>query len=322
MAAKTKYVGALVAAAGALVAVGLLMLMTLMVEGRTAGATFPGKNGRIAFVTPTGPRGFGDIYTINPNGSGKFRVTNTKNTDEEWLDYSPDGKKIAYTDYRQGAPGTAIYTISVRGGGKSRVTRGVDPAYSPNGKRIAYVAFDGHDQEIYTIKVGGEGNVQITENRTDDYHPSYSPDGKKIAYVGWDRNYVSDIYTTNVTGGKPFSLTNSGGFEEGEPSYSPNGKKIAYTRGVIGNEGFAKPNSYEIYTINATGGKPFQLTHNKMGAWGPSYSPDGKKIAYVARADRKSDYEIYTINAGGGGGRVQVTHNRTDDSSPSWGSRP
>jgi TolB protein len=170
-----------------------------------------------------------DIYTINPDGSGKFRVTNTKNTDEEWLDYSPDGKKIAYTDYRQG-PGTAIYTISVRGGGKSKVAGGADPSYSPDGKRIAY-----------------EGWI-------------------------WDRNR----------------------------NY------------VVG---------FEIYTIKVTGGKPLQLTHNKMEDWGPFYSPDGKKITYAARADRKDDYEIYTINAGGGG-RVQVTHNRTDNIDPSWGSRP
>jgi TolB protein len=108
-----------------------------------------------------------DIYTINPDGSGKSRVTNTENTDEEWLDYSPDGKKIAYTDYRQG-PGTAIYTISVRGGGKSKVTGGADPSYSPDGKRIAYSAYDGHDQEIYTMNVGGgvRFKLQKTERTT------------------------------------------------------------------------------------------------------------------------------------------------------------
>jgi tricorn protease-like protein len=115
-----------------------------------------------------------DIYTINPDGSGKFRVTNTKNTDEEWLDYSPDGKKIAYTDYRQG-PGTAIYTISVRGGGKSKVTGGADPSYSPDGKKITYAARADRkdDYEIYTINAGGGGRVQVTHNRTDNIDPSW-----------------------------------------------------------------------------------------------------------------------------------------------------
>jgi TolB protein len=301
---------------GMLAAVGLVAVVLYCAQ--PAEATFPGKNGKIAYVTPTGPRSLGDIYTINPDGRSKVQVTNTKNTWEQTPDYSPDAKKIAYTDYRQGAPGGGIYTTSVRGGGKSRVTGGADPSYSPNGKRIAYVAFDGHDQEIYTINVGGGGKVQVTNNNTDDYNPSYSPNGKKIAYEGWNRNYDSDIYTIKATGGKPFNLTNSGGFDEGGPTYSPNGKKIAYSRGVIGN-GLGKPNSYEIYTITATGGTPFQLTHNKMGDWEPSYSPDGKKIAY-ARGGRKTDDEIYTINAGGGG-RVQVTHNRTDDYDPSWGSR-
>src|SRR5215204_1457958 len=93
MMAKINRLGPLAAVVGLLAAVGLLVLM--VVEAQPAEAIFPGKNGKIAYVTLTAPRGE-EIYTINPDGSGKFRVTNTKNTDEERPGYSPDGKKIAY----------------------------------------------------------------------------------------------------------------------------------------------------------------------------------------------------------------------------------
>jgi hypothetical protein len=88
-----------------LVAGGVALLNAV----KPAEATFPGKNGRIAYESN------GVIYTINPNGSGK-----------------------------------------------TKVTRGYDPAYSPDGKRIAYAASDGNDAEIYTINVGGGGKSRVT----------------------------------------------------------------------------------------------------------------------------------------------------------------
>lgn len=77
----------------------------------------------------------------------------------------------------------------------------------------------------------------------------------------------------------------------------------------------------EVYTINATGGTPFNVTNDDVlgGEHTTSYSPDGKKIAYVAISGSSS--ELYTINATGGT-PVQVTYNHTDVWGPDWGSRP
>jgi hypothetical protein len=91
------------AAAALLVASGVGLLNA----AKPAEATFPGKNGRIAYSV------FGE------------------RTDD------------------------AIYTINPGGGGKTKVTRGYQPSYSPDGKKIAYTSFVGPDTEIYTINVGG-----------------------------------------------------------------------------------------------------------------------------------------------------------------------
>ena len=78
--------------------------------------TFPGKNGRIVYLNSF------VIYTINPDGSAKRRVTDTLSGGYP-IGYSPDGKRITYTDY-EGFNGkdTEIYTINVGGGAKTKVT--------------------------------------------------------------------------------------------------------------------------------------------------------------------------------------------------------
>jgi Tol biopolymer transport system component len=125
--AKTQNVGALTAAAGALAAVGLLVVIMLVVGTRPAEATFPGPNGKIAYTADDGefPGGIdSEIYTIAPTGGMAFQVTDN-DTEDGSPDYSPDGTKIAFSGSSITNPtgtGDEIYTISVGGGGWTRVT--------------------------------------------------------------------------------------------------------------------------------------------------------------------------------------------------------
>jgi Tol biopolymer transport system component len=88
--------------------------------------------------------------------------------------------------------------------------------------------------------------------------------------------------------------------------------------GKIAHQGY-DGNDSEIYTIKPGGGGKVKLTDNTTDDDAPSYSPNGKRIAYSGKEGTNGDYEIYTIKPGGGG-KFKVTDNTTGDYTPSWGS--
>jgi Tol biopolymer transport system component len=157
-----------------LLASGVVLLILVLTLEKSAHATFPGKNGKIAFLY-----GNNEIYTMNPDGGRRFRVTHTRwrepyeyPTVKLNVNFSPDGKTISFV-----GANNAIYTINVRGGGRFKVVNNTTnrgaPSYSPNGKKIAYQGYDGHDFEIYTINIGGGSKHQVTSNPFDDFMPSW-----------------------------------------------------------------------------------------------------------------------------------------------------
>jgi TolB protein len=179
------------------------------------------------------------------------------------------------------------------------------PSYSPDGERIAYTHWDGHDDEIWTINTNGTGKFQVTNNGTNDLTPSYSPDAKKMVFSGEDRNLgplftyaVPEIYTIGVNGKNRVQLTNNATYDY-YPDYSPDGRRIAFAG--------TGENDLGIYTISARRGGKTKVAEG----YALSYSPDGKKIVY------STGTQIYTINVGGGG-KSKVT----EGSNLSWGSRP
>src|SRR5215203_3704290 len=196
----TLYLPALIVAAVLVACAGGLLAVSEKAE-----ATFPGKNGKIAYVRNDGNDR--EIYTINPGGGDDTQHTHD-NTGSYVPSYSPDAKKIVYSG-SSGSGDTEIYTINAGGvGGKTQLTHNntdeFDPDYSPDGKRIAYTGLNkNYDKSaIYTISVRGGGSSKVTEGSD----PSYSPDGKKIAYTVYKGPFTG-IYKINVGGGGKFRIT-------------------------------------------------------------------------------------------------------------------
>jgi WD40-like Beta Propeller Repeat len=110
----------------ALIVAGVLMACAVVVLALSekAEATFPGKNGRKAYEFYGGREG---IYTSNPGGGGKTRVTFGFAPS-----YSPDGKRIAFTEWDLDGHDLEIYTIRAGGGSESQVTDTKHLAFDPS----------------------------------------------------------------------------------------------------------------------------------------------------------------------------------------------
>jgi Tol biopolymer transport system component len=263
-------------------AVAVACAVVVLALSEKAEATFPGKNGRIAYAGWNRGKDF-EIYTINPDGSGKRQLTHN-NTDDLDPAYSPDGKRIAYTPIEGD---DAIYSVKASGGDKTLVAHnGGASSYSPDGKRIAYECIGTPpriDTDICTISVRPvhklpkfipqkpvgdtlhdvlHDKIHVTNNDTDDFNPDYSPDGRRIVYEGLEGSLITDqnvddastnIYTIKAGGGGNINLTKSpknASIWNAWPRYSPDGQKIAY----IGPDG-------KIYTISARGGRKSRVTN-------------------------------------------------------------
>src|SRR5829696_2412368 len=222
---------------GTLVAAVLMACaVVLSTVSEKAEATFPGKNGRIAYLGYDGNDY--EIYTINSRGGAKRKVTNN-NRDDYSPSYSPRAKRIAYVKFD--GNDYEIYTIKVGGRTETKLTQNnadeAAPCYSPDGKKIAYMVYSNAtgNTEIYTIYVGGGGKTKVTSGG----QPSYSPDGKRIVY--WDYHKTAsnphpdtEIYTINVTGEGKTQLTHNNN-DEFTPDYSPDGRKVVFA-GLAGLE--------------------------------------------------------------------------------------
>jgi TolB protein len=326
---ETKHFGALAAAAGLLVAVALLVLM-LVVNPQTAGAAFPGTNGRIAYSAWDGTDL--EIFTIPATGGQRVQVTDNTVPDTE-PSYSPDGNRIAYSgtggicapsncdDYE-------IFTIPDTGGQRVQITQNVinddDPSYSPDGNRIAYSSgrgiFGGGTSAIFTQPASGNPSAfrtQITFGPGNEEDPSYSPDGNTIAYQSNDGT-DSEIFTIPATGGRsPVQVTNNTR-NDVWPDYRPGSNAIVYSA-YDGND--LEISSVACLCIPVFGiqiwQNPVQLTNNTTGEFHPVYSPDAQQIAFSAY--NGNDQEIFRMPATTGGTRTRVTFNTNiNDVEPSW----
>jgi TolB protein len=235
---------------------------------KPAEATFPGKNGRMAFALfPEG--GDAEIHTMRPDGSGLRPVTSNSTHDVRPA-WSPDGTKLSFTRHEQ------ILVKDMRSGRVVRLTddAGISSfgsAWSPDSARLAFDSNRDGDQEIYAMDSSDGGGVKkLTDNQNHDVNPAWSPDGTRIAF---ERDY--DIWVMNADGTGQKNLTNTAdSASEYEPNLSPDGTKIAFTR------------DGDIWVMGSGGTNQKNLTNTtSLGEDYPAWSPNGRKLAFTEHDD-------------------------------------
>jgi hypothetical protein len=219
------------------------------------------------------------IYVANPDGSDPVRLTHGAN--DAWPSWAPDGTKIVFSgsadnqSLRTCEPGadfrcpTDIYVIDADGTDLTRLTDDpapeYQPAWSPNGDRIAFVRSSGGTAGeaplIFAMNVDGSDIRQVSSGEGgSDSSPSWSPDGSRITFVGF-RFENTGIWIVDANGSNEHQIVGQDWYFVQDPVWSPAGDLIAFA-GSPSDAALYE----ELYVIDPDGGNVLQLA--EAPGWG------------------------------------------------------
>ena len=249
--------------------------------------------------------------------AGKLvRLTHTDDIRETNPVWSPRGDRIAFecADYdrggfwpfsRSGSPAgdgvvrnwpittwsvpINICVMNADGTGRVQLTDdetdSTEPAWHPNGDKIAFSSYRDRVSSIDVVNADGSGRVRLA----DGGQPAWSPDGSKIAYSSGGYR-ANNIYVMNADGSGPRQITRDV-FSAEQPAWSPDGSKVAF----ISFRG--REDDSRLYVVDASGSKRARVVISPGSSYSPTWSPDGHRIAYLSRTG--DDSSIQLVNADG-----------------------
>jgi TolB protein len=181
----------------------------------------------------------------------------------------------------------------------------ISPAWSPDGKSLAYVSFENKKPVIYVHSLSTGKRHVLANFKGSNSAPTWSPDGTKLA-VALSKDGGSQIYLINPDGSGVRRLTYDSSIDT-EPFFSPDGKFIYFTSDRGG--------SPQIYRMPSSGGAAQRITFDGSYNVSPRVSPDGKSLAYISRND-EGKFQVALLDLTSG--QVQILTDSDRDESPSF----
>ena len=220
------------------------------------------------------------IHVLNVSAGTVRRVSSGPFSDR-LPTWSPNSRKIAYRSLRRlasgGDPGSAdIYVVPVAGGTRVKLTSmagiNTDPAWSPDGTKIAFASNSDGNYDLYVMDADGANVMNLTNDDAsvpplvNNRFPSWSPDGTKIAYTSNRVNRNEDIHYLDVSGGfasPPSHRLTTDLARDRSPAWSPSGSRIAFASNRGG--------TFNIWTMDAAGSGEARLTSGTAKKTEPSW---------------------------------------------------
>ena len=183
----------------------------------------------------------------------------------------------------------------------------LEPAFSPNGRFIAYTQCTGnltarlviHDRQENTdafVTHPGRGGTRS---------PVFSPDNKTVVYA-FAETGPQQLWSVDTKAQNKKQLTECSGISNW-PTFTPDGRTIVFSN--------SRENNYELYSMAADGSNERRLTENSVMDIRPRVSPDSRRIAFVSMRD--GNYEVYVMNLDGSNTQ-RITRSEERDDYPAW----
>ncbi|WP_081193205.1 Tol-Pal system beta propeller repeat protein TolB [Halomonas sp. BC1] len=179
----------------------------------------------------------------------------------------------------------------------------MSPAWSPDGRKLAYVSFESGQAAIYIQDVATGQRVQATSFDGINGAPTWSPDGRRIA-MSLSKDGQPEIYILDVANRSVERVTQSNSIDT-EPAWSPDGRSLIFTSDRSGGP--------QIYQYSLGSGETNRITFTGNYNARARFSPDGEEIFFIHRSSR--GYQVAKQDLGGG--RLVVLSESTRDESPS-----
>jgi len=242
------------------------------------------KGGAYNFRPTVSPTDGTILWDTNQGGRQRIRTMSCDGADpHDWSTrsgpkdamapaFSPDGTQVAFVARQPGntsktTPVFALYVAPADQPGKARVVTkkaaagGMHPAWSPDGKRLAFGA-GSSVPSLFVIGVDGKGLTRLTTAKLGDGEPTWSPDGTQIAYnsaASGDDVWIMDANGANA---RKLASADMGAYQ---PAFSPDGQYVAYVNNFVGHSELwlIRPDGTDAHALTTTTGKEA----NEAPAW-------------------------------------------------------
>ena len=289
----------------------------------TSGAREPTPTELIVFTSAKDSfGGQWDLWSIEPDGSNLSQLTDDKH--EDWYpSLSPDRRFVAWQRAKVGPPrpveknspvvkqtrGSApqVVVMDLRTGKVRELTRqpgsGRAPAYSPDGKRIAFLSDRGGTMRLWIMNANGSGAHAVSSTKAaPNSRPAWSANGGAIFYAGYVKGEPEPrLFQFDVADEREEPL---GDLPLSEPAIAPDGYRLA---AFIDD-------AIWIYDADGNG---TELVHDGTDAYQPAWSPDSRRIVFVQNALGHSELVIYDVATGSLRPLTQPRGHKADEA-PSW----
>ncbi|HEY7370341.1 MAG TPA: protein kinase [Thermoanaerobaculia bacterium] len=236
-----------------------------------------------------------DIYLLRVGGDRAINLTASSSDDDQQAAISPDGETIVFRSERDGG---GLFLMGLTGESVRRLTNGgYDPAWSPDGKRIAYTMEAVKDpysregiSELWTADVASGKTTRLLPG--DAVQPAWSPDGKWIAY--WSNpGGQRDLGIVAAHGGDPRPLTNDQA-TDWSPEWSPDGAWLYFSSDRGGGMDLWRLR-IDVGSGRAEG-SPQRVTSGVRSLAAARFSSDGRRLTVMAY-DRTAEIALFQVAA-------------------------